>query len=85
MPIYKLTPNKDRLDDEAWQSSSNRKICHVSAKTEMEARQYAAEKFLLGGQVATSNPWLDARLTDSLLEEEVASEPMPLGEVMILE
>lgn len=85
MSIFKLTPNLNHLSDPAWQGSANKKVCHVSAKSEADARQYAAEKFQVGGQVTTSNPWLNDALTDCLVQDIAASEPLPLGEIIVLE
>ena len=85
MSIFKLTPNLDHLGDPAWQGSVTKKVCHVSAKSEADARQFAAEKFQVGGQIAASNPWLSVTLTDCLAQDIPASEPLLVGEIIVVE
>jgi hypothetical protein len=51
MPVYKLTPKQERLDDPRWQERTRlRERCWVEAATERAARIYVGSASILVGK-----------------------------------
>jgi hypothetical protein len=89
MPVYSLRPVADNLTHPDWARSKHREQCHVSARNEEEAREFAKNEFDIAaskpmpGSSISVNPWLNPDLVECTGVGQFGGESMPHGMVTI--
>jgi hypothetical protein len=75
MPLFRLDPLPDRLDDPCWTTSRLRSACVIEASTPTEARRRACGYFTLpcGAPPGLGQPWLEEALVTAT---ELAAPPL---------
>ena len=82
MPVFRLNPIIERLDDPSWEASSFKETCWVLARDEADARRQLESVSLKTVNVNPDkkiaySPWRHARVTDCV--EDVAPVGMKKG------
>ena len=84
MPVFRLGPILERVDDPSWEASSFKETCWVLARDEADARRQLESVSLKTVNVNPDkkiaySPWRHARVTDCV--EDVAPVSMREGVV----
>lgn len=83
MSVYRLDPIS--LNDPCWQASSVKELLFVGARSDKEARQFAAGKtmaMVTAARFASKlhSPWLDSEITSCVLKS--SKNDVPEGQVV---